>query len=143
MKPAALALTTLLLGAPAVASEPPAGASVVFVFDSLKASRGEVMVALYDDQGAYKARKGSREARVRAAAGGSQVRFDALKPGRYAAMIFHDLNGDGRMNFAPMGVPLEPYAFSNNAAGRFGPAAWRVAAFEVPAGGVRQTIRLR
>ena len=64
MKPAAvLALTTLLLAAPAVASETPVGgASVVFVFDSLKASRGEVMVALYDDQNAYKARKGSREA---------------------------------------------------------------------------------
>ena len=54
-----------------------------------------------------------------------------LQPGRYAIRVFHDVDGDGTMSANPFGIPTEPFAFSNNARGAFGPAAWSDAAFEV------------
>jgi len=39
-----------------------------------------------------------------------------------------------------VGMPVEPYAFSNNANGRFGPAPWKAAVFEAGAGETRQVI---
>jgi uncharacterized protein (DUF2141 family) len=56
--------------------------------------------------------------------------------------MFHDVNGDGRMNTNPFGIPTEPYAFSNNARGQFGPASWADAVFTVEAAETTQQINL-
>jgi len=40
-------------------------------------------------------------------------------------------------------MPLEPYAFSNNARGLFGPASWRSASFEVKPGANHQVLKLK
>ena len=55
---------------------------------------------------------------------------------------FHDVNGDGQMNTNPFGIPIEPYAFSNNAVGNMGPARWSAARFPV-SGETAQTITIR
>ena len=55
---------------------------------------------------------------------------------------FHDVNGDGEMNTNPFGMPIEPYAFSNNAVGNMGPARWEQARFTVT-GTAAQTISIR
>ena len=77
-----------------------------------------------------------------AAGPNSRVRIDGLAPGRYGLMVFHDKNNDERLNTWPIGMPSEPYGFSNNARGRFGPASWQAASFEVRGDSV-QTLRLR
>jgi uncharacterized protein (DUF2141 family) len=69
--------------------------------------------------------------------------FTGLKPGRYAAKVFHDIDGDEKMDVNPFGIPTEPFGFSNNAPPRFGPPAWSAAAFEVGAQGAAQTIKVR
>ncbi len=69
--------------------------------------------------------------------------FDGLAPGKYAIKMFHDVDGDGEMDTNPFGIPTEPYGFSNNAAGQFGPAKWADAAFDVGAGGASHTISLK
>ena len=66
--------------------------------------------------------------------------FKDLPVGTYAIRMFHDVNGDGEMNTNVFGIPTEPYAFSNNAAGTMGPAPWSKAKFEVTADGAVQNI---
>lgn len=51
--------------------------------------------------------------------------------GTYGVKLFHDVNGNGRMDTNAMGIPREPYGFSNNARGRFGPAKFEDASFTV------------
>jgi uncharacterized protein (DUF2141 family) len=46
------------------------------------------------------------------------------------------------MDTNPVGQPVEPYGFSNNAVGNMGPASWDRARFTV-SGETRQTISLR
>ena len=71
------------------------------------------------------------------------IAFADLEPGAYGIKMYHDINDDGDMNANPFGMPTEPYAFSNNAKGRFGPAKWADASFTVSSDGATQTITLK
>lgn len=51
--------------------------------------------------------------------------------GEYSIAIFHDENENGELDMNSFGIPEEAYAFSNNAAGMFGPAKYKDAAFQV------------
>ena len=70
----------------------------------------------------------------------ADVTFRDLKPGAYAIRAFHDVNGDGTLNTNPFGIPIEPYAFSNNAHGAMGPPGWDAASITLKTGDNRQTI---
>ncbi|KQY85142.1 hypothetical protein ASD25_08020 [Brevundimonas sp. Root1423] len=118
----------------------PANASVVVTFET-GATTGSVMVALYNSEAAYGG--GAPVAAMAVPADGPVVaRFENLPAGDYAVKAFHDVDGNGEMNTNPFGIPIEPYAFSNNAVGNMGPARWAAARFPV-SGDTAQTITIR
>lgn len=57
--------------------------------------------------------------------------FNDLAPGKYAIAAFQDLNDDGEMNANMFGMPVEPYGFSNDARGQFGPPSFDDQLFEL------------
>lgn len=61
-------------------------------------------------------------------------RFDGLASGRYAAVVFHDENGDHEFNMNAFSMPTEGYGFSNDAAALFSPPEFEAAAFDYVAG---------
>jgi uncharacterized protein (DUF2141 family) len=135
---AAVPLATAAGEAPA---PPAAGATLTVTFQHIATPSGSVMVALVDSPEAYASKAppvGS--SRIVVGATTAEITFSGLKPGTYAIRSFHDLNGDGKINTNPFGIPIEPYAFSNNARGGMGPPSWGAAAFAVKAGDNRQTI---
>lgn len=115
--------------------------SVTFEFET-GARTGSVMVVLFSSSTGYDGNQPVASMAVPASSSPVTVTFDGLAPGSYGMKSFHDLNGDGEMNFNPFGMPIEPYAFSNNAVGNMGPASWERARFNVN-GTVVQTISLR
>lgn len=133
---AAAALT--LSAPPALAQD--GGHAATLTFET-GASTGRVLVALYDSEAAWRAERPAARAAIEATAPVVAV-FRDLPAGDYAVKAFHDVDGDGEMDVNPFGVPVEPYAFSNNAVGNMGPASWERARFAV-AGDVAQTIRIR
>lgn len=56
---------------------------------------------------------------------------DALAPGRYAIRVMHDRNANGELDSNLVGMPTEPWGFSNDARGSFGPPSWQDASFEL------------
>jgi uncharacterized protein (DUF2141 family) len=104
-------------------------------------SEGRVMIQVFNSEDAYEGR--GAPVRQLAATPGQPVRLEGLAPGRYAIKSFHDVNGNGKMDANPFGMPTEPFAFSNNARGSMGPAAWADAAFEIGADGAVQTLTLK
>ena len=56
--------------------------------------------------------------------------FTNLRAGPYAAIAYQDTNGNGRLDRTRIGLPTEPYAFSNGA-GRYERPSWRRAAFRL------------
>ncbi len=73
--------------------------------------------------------------------GSIRVTTDALAPGEYGIRILHDEDGDGEMDSNMMGIPTEPWGFSNNATGRFGPPKWDQVKFTLD-GAHEQNIKL-
>lgn len=149
MRPLLITLLALAaLAAPELATSQAAsqangGASLTIDFHGLKTRRGTVLAALFDNRRAYDANAHPIRSWVLPAGGGDfSVTVAGLPPGDYAIKSFHDVDGNGKMNFNPLGMPLEPYAFSNNARGMFGPPAWSAAAFHVKPGANGQAIKL-
>ena len=56
------------------------------------------------------------------------VHFKDLPPGEYAAVAFQDSNGNGKLDKNFLGIPKEPYGFSNGARGTAGPPKFSAAA---------------
>ncbi len=57
--------------------------------------------------------------------------FKDVPAGTYAVAIYHDQDKNGEMDTNWIGIPKEPYAFSNNAMGKMGPPNFDDASFEV------------
>lgn len=88
--------------------------------------KGNVMVALYkkDDKWLGKSTSGTMTAAKKE---GVSVSFKDLPEGEYAISMFVDENSDGKMNMNAIGIPSEPYGFSNDASGNFGPPSFEQA----------------
>lgn len=73
-----------------------------------------------------------------------QVAFAAVPEGRYAVLVFQDLDGDRILRRGLFGLPSEPVGFGNDAPIRRGPPAFEDAAIDVAAAGAATiAVRLR
>jgi uncharacterized protein (DUF2141 family) len=129
----ALAMAGASLSAAAVAQN--ASGSMTVNFTGIEEEQGAVMGALFDSEAAYDG-KGApvRQMMVKADKREIAALFEGLAPGTYGIKVFHDIDGDMKMSTNPYGMPIEPFAFSNNAVGNMGPAKWADAKFEVKPG---------
>lgn len=110
--------------------------------DGVKSAEGNIMVAVYDSADSFLKRP-ARTARAAATAGAVDVLIKDLPAGDYGLALFHDANGNGRMDTKAMGIPSEDHGFSNNARGYMGPPKFEQAKISVPADGASATISLR
>ena len=117
---------------PAAGARKPEGVSLTIRISELKNDRGRVAIALFasaddfPDQKKALAGKLTRIERGRAAA-----TFNDVRPGVYAVAVLHDENENDKMDFNFLGMPLEGYGFSNDAAAMFGPPSFEAAAFKL------------
>ncbi|MEM8616876.1 MAG: DUF2141 domain-containing protein [Pseudomonadota bacterium] len=131
------ALFTALIGAPIAAA-----GTLTITLEDIKKTKGEVQIGIYD-AATYEGGNAVAGTVVAITKASETVTIEGLAPGEYGIKMFHDVNGDGQMNTNPFGMPTEPYAFSNNAKGRFGPAKWEKARFTLTADGATQTIKIK
>jgi len=138
-KPAAAITALLLLASPAIADET---TQLTVTIDGIKDVQGTINLGVFDQSG-YDGESGAvNGARITVDADTVTATIEGLAPGTYGIKLYQDVNDNGAMDTNPFGMPTEPYAFSNNAKGRFGPAKWDQAAFEVTADGTTHTITL-
>lgn len=137
-------IKTGTLLAMAVAASLAQAAEIELEVTGLKQAEGQLMVAAFTEAGSW-LRKPVAVATVAASkqeGGRLVVRIkDLPESGDVALSVLHDLNGNGKMDSNPMGMPLEPFAFSNNAVGNFGPASFEQAKFAIKPG-ARVSLRL-
>lgn len=137
-------LAAAAFGVAVARQDPGADGSLTVVFQGVTQPRGVVLCAVFDSKAAYDANTHPvRTLELPAGEGDFSATFAGLPPGPYAVKAFHDRDGDGKMKFNALGMPQEPYGFSNNARAPFGPPSWRAAGFAVKAGANSQVIRLR
>lgn len=131
-------LVPILLAIAPVAATAQSGTLRVVV-DNVRSAKGHVHVDLCTEQQFLKDCTVAADAAARP--GATVVTLSGLKPGRYAAQVFYDENGNRKVDRALFGVPKEGVGFSRDAPIRLGPPKWGEAAFDYD--GREQTIRLR
>lgn len=108
----------------------------------LQDSKGKVLVAVFDRAGDF-LKKPVRTAAVAAMAGKVRLVIPDLPAGQYGLSAFKDNNGNGKLDTNPVGMPVEPYGFSNDAAGSYGPPSFGASLVRLPEGGGSTMITLR
>jgi uncharacterized protein (DUF2141 family) len=131
---------TLALAAAFCAAGSASAASIEVRVQGVTA-KGKVLVAVCDKTTFLKdcAYSGSAPAK----AGETIVTVDGVPTGSWAVLSYQDENDNGKLDRNVLGIPKEPYAFSRDARGRFGPPSFEDAAFELRDEKAVTTIKLR
>jgi uncharacterized protein (DUF2141 family) len=106
-------------------------ADLTVIVNSVQQDAGQIMLGLFNSPEGFPKTisQGTLAlAKERNAAGQVRLVFKGLAAGQYAATAYHDLDSNGKLNTNMMGLPTEPYGFSNNARSNFGPPAFKDAA---------------
>lgn len=133
-----------VFASPLVGAALPQPISVSVEIEGLRSSHGQVLACLTADPNSFPdCQKDPQALHLSAPAiNGEAVQFKDVQPGRYAIALFHDENGNGRMDKMLM-VPREGYGFSRDAPIQFGPPKFGAASFPVGAATVRTAIHMR
>jgi uncharacterized protein (DUF2141 family) len=125
-----------------LASAAQASSALNITIGGLRKTSGTILIGLYDSKASFeraielagdagflndpqRVAGAALRANDRLDAG---IRFENLAPGRYAVILFHDENANGKLDKNFFGVPTEPYGFSNDAEGLLGPPGFEAAA---------------
>lgn len=111
-------------------------ATLTITISDIRENDGQVMIQVASSEKEFQSDGGlnSKAASLSQRGQAGEMTFQVSLPeGVYAAQVMHDLNGNGELDANFLGMPREPWAFSNNAVGRRGPAKWEDAKFEISA----------
>jgi uncharacterized protein (DUF2141 family) len=111
---------------------------------NVRSDSGELLIGLYETAEGFLAAIANAETNgimadrnrligvaMRARVGAQQAVFARLPPGRYAVIVVHDANDNGRLDANVLGVPTEGYGFSNDARGFLSAPSFDAAAITV------------
>lgn len=121
---------------------PARAAAVTVQVEGVGSEQGQVQVQLCDAE-RFLGDDCPFKTSVPARAGQVAVVFREIPPGRYAAIAYHDANGNGDLDQNAVGMPLEMFGFSNDPPLLMGPPLFKDAAFVVAETDLAVKIRLR
>lgn len=93
---------------------------------------GKLYIAVYDNEDDYMDIEKAAFKKIVSINGDTEnIIIPGLPDGEYAISVFQDLNDNGELDTSSKGLPREPYGFSNDARGTFGPPKFKKAKFNV------------
>lgn len=98
--------------------------------ENIKHFEGSIKIALYNQEDHFLSKEIASDGKS-IVDSNLEFTFDGLPGGTYAISVFHDENDNGKLDTNLIGIPKEPYAFSNNAKGMFGPPSFEDCKFVV------------
>lgn len=118
------------------------GSALILNVSDFEALSGQVLVALFETKSGYDADQTVRSKAVPVNKESITIKFERLPVGEYAYKLFHDVNGDGKLNTDVLGIPKEPYYFSQDVSDPFSAPEWEEAKFLLPAGTMKQSVEI-
>jgi uncharacterized protein (DUF2141 family) len=109
-------------------------ADLTVIVNNVQQDAGQVMLGLFNTPEGFPktiSQGTMAPAKERSPTGQIRLVFKDLAPGQYVATAYHDLDSNGKLNANLMGLPTEPYGFSNNARSNFGPPSFKDAAISL------------
>ena len=141
VSPHARAVRALLAALPVCLTAPAAVAGDLTIeVSGITPDRGMVYVAVYDQPYAFPSGRQRVSQSIEPHERHLTVRFNNLPPGQYAAAAFQDFNGNGKLDKNFLGIPKEPYGFSQEARGSMGPPPFAAAAVRLDPDGATRIV---
>ena len=116
-------------------------ANVEITISDLTQQSGELYLALYNSASAMKHQEHFQSQIISVYKLSQKVVFADLPAGQYGVMVFQDLDNNHDLNSNVIGIPTEPYGFSNNPH-LMGPPDFTDIAFNVESADVSLTISM-
>src|ERR1700733_14745273 len=115
-----------------IAAVPAAAADLTVTVEGIRNDHGRVYVTLFNSASTWLDGDHSvQDQSIPAHPGPVSVTFHNVAPGRYAAVTFHDENGNTVMDYDVIGLPTEGFAFSNQARPFLSAPSFDRCAFEI------------
>ena len=103
---------------------------LVITVENIKSEQGNIRAAIFNNPKDFT--KTPYLAQLIAAKSGTvSFTFKGVPTGQYAVSAFHDINGNEKLDTNFVGKPVEPYGFSRDARGTFGPPSFEEATIQV------------
>ncbi|MEC7263142.1 MAG: DUF2141 domain-containing protein [Bacteroidota bacterium] len=100
--------------------------------NNVSSKKGKVSVAVYNsDETFLSFERVLTTKSVQANEGSVVLKIANLPAGEYALAVFHDENGNGKLDTNWLGIPREKVAFSNAKMKTFGPPKYKECAFHI------------
>jgi uncharacterized protein (DUF2141 family) len=128
-----------LLATPHAAS----AADLTVTVEGIRNDHGRVYVTLFNSASTWLDGDHSvQDQSIPAHSGPVSVTFHNVAPGRYAAVTFHDENGNTVMDYDVIGLPTEGFAFSNQARPFLSAPSFDRCAFEIGSANAQILIKM-
>ena len=121
--------------------------NLYIIVKGISSNDGTVMIALFNSSNGYEADGEENNAFIAVSADvsnqSSAYLFKDIPYGEYAIKLFHDKNGNSKLDKNFFGSPKEPYGFSNNTQKKLSQPAWESVMFKVDSENVTQKIEVK
>ena len=132
----AFVLPALLIAEPVLAQSPSAAVSSSNALEievvGLRNDNGQVGCSLFNEPDAFPRNGDKVLQHIWAPVHGGKAlcSFIGLAPGKYAAVVYHDENKNGKFDQNALGMPKEGYGFTRDAAALFSPPSFDAASLD-------------
>ena len=121
------------------------GATLTIEISNIQSQKGTLHVGIYTKNQEFPNKEApfmSKELKPKSQTGQVEATFDNLEEGTYAVAIYHDINRNGMLDTNFIGMPTEPYGFSNNFKPKFSKPKFSDCSFSIEKEGREITIGL-
>ena len=128
----------------AVPEGPAPAGEITVVATGLRGEGESVRLALVSTPAAFEDREAPlKTAAARIAGGTARLVLEDVPYGDYALMLYQDRNGNGKLDPGFLGMPKEPYGFSNNVRSPTGRPPFEKARFTLRESRLTLEVRLK
>ena len=129
-----LGLSLILLLATANSGLAAGTGKIKLMITGFKTADGIVRVVLVNSKESYLKDAGQETGPAASVKVGADMKaqytFDNVAYGAYVIKIYHDVNNNNKLDKNMLGIPKEPYGFSNNARGKMGLPSYDAVTFQ-------------
>ena len=106
--------------------------------NGIKAQEGTIMIALHSTHETFPNDEPMITKMVAADAINISFSIENLSAGEYAISLYHDVNDNEELDTNIMGIPKEPFGFSNDVMGTFGAPSFKKSTIVIPDQGTKK-----
>ncbi len=106
--------------------------TLTIIIKNIKKIEGNMLIAVHNSASTFLNER-YQSASVKITDNTLKTSILGIEKGTYGVAIFQDVNANGKLDTNMMGIPKEPYGFSNDAKAMFSAPSFEDAKFEVKA----------